>query len=78
MTDDMTIRLDSEVFVLRPDGGRLRVGRRVGEDVTWLDDVEPELLPEAARAALERGDADDEALRIAVRGVAQAQVQRGG
>jgi hypothetical protein len=78
MTDDMTIRLDSEVFVLRPDGGRLRVGRRVGEDVTWLDDVDLAVLPEPARAALERGEPDDEALRTAVRGVAQAQVQRGG
>ena len=78
MTDDWTIRLDSEVFVLRPEGGRVRVGRRVGADTTWLDDLDPALLPEPARAALERGDTDDEALRTAVRGVAQAQVQRGG
>jgi hypothetical protein len=78
MTDDMTIRLDSEVFVLRPDGGRLNVGRRVGEEVTWLDAVDLEVLPEAARTALERGETDEQTLRTAVRGVAQAEVQRGG
>jgi hypothetical protein len=64
--------------VLRRDTEALRVGRRVGDDVTWLDDVDPTLLPEDARAALAEGDASDPALQTAVNGIVQAEVQRGG
>ena len=79
MSDDVTIRLDSEEYVLRPEGGGdVRVGRRVGGDVAWLDAVDGGLLPEAAREALDRGDASDEALLTALRGVVQAEVERGG
>ena len=78
MTDDMTIRVDSDEYVLRTDGDGLQVGRRVGGDVAWLDTVELALLPGAAREALERGDSSDEALLTAVRGIAQAEDERGG
>ena len=78
MTDDMTIRFDSEEYVLRKDGEGLQVGRRVGDDVAWLETVDLELLPGPAREALERGDISDEALVTAVRGVAQAEAERGG
>ncbi|MGY2065405.1 hypothetical protein [Blastococcus sp. SYSU DS0619] len=78
MTDDMTIQLDGEDYVLRPEGDGLQVGRRMGGDVTWLDTVEGSLLPAPAREALERGDTSDEALLRAVRGVVQAEVERGG
>jgi hypothetical protein len=78
MTDDMTIRVDSDEYVLRVDGDGLQVGRRVSGDVVWLDTVELTLLPGAAREALERGDASDEALLTAVRGIAQAEDERGG
>ncbi|MBB3082915.1 hypothetical protein [Geodermatophilus sabuli] len=78
MSDEMTIRLDSEEYVLRPDGAALQVGRRVGGDVTWLDTVDTGLLPERARGALERGDTGDAELLTALRGVVQAEVQRGG
>jgi hypothetical protein len=78
MTDDMTIRIDTEEYVLRRDADGLQVGRRVGDDVAWLDTVEPSLFRGPAREALERGDASDEALLIALRGVVQAEVQRGG
>jgi hypothetical protein len=78
MTDDMTITIDSETYVLRMEDGALQVGRRVAGDVTWLDEIDPSVLPEAARAALENGDTSDEALLTALRGVAQAQVERGG
>ena len=74
----MTIQLDSEEYVLRRDGEGLRVGRAVGGDVTWLETVELSLLPERARAALDRGDTSDEVLLNAFRGVIQAEVQRGG
>jgi hypothetical protein len=77
MTDDMTITIDSDDYVLRRDGEGLQVGRRVGGDVAWLDTVDPELLPQAARDALERGDSSDEALLTAVRGITQAEVERG-
>jgi hypothetical protein len=46
--------------------------------VTWLDTVDAGLLPDAAREALERGDTSDESLLTAVRGVVQAEVERGG
>jgi hypothetical protein len=78
MSDDMTIRIDSEEYVLRQDGDGLQVGRRNGGDVAWLDTVELELLPAPAREALERGDTSDEALMTALRGVTQAEVERGG
>jgi hypothetical protein len=78
MTDDMTIRIDSEEYVLRHDGDGLQVGRRNGDDVAWLDTVDLDLLPGPAREALDRGDTSDEALLAALRGVTQAEVERGG
>jgi hypothetical protein len=78
MTDDMTIRFDSEEYVLQKDGEGLQVGRRNGSEVAWLETVDVELLPQPAREALDRGDASDEALLTAMRGVTQADVERGG
>ena len=78
MTEDMTIRIDSEEYILRQDGDGLQMGRRNGGDVAWLDTVDVHLLPEPAREALERGDTSDAALLIALRGVTQAEVERGG
>jgi hypothetical protein len=78
MTDDMTIRLGGDEYVLRADADGLQVGRRVAGDVAWLDTVDLSLLPAAAREALEAGDSSDEALLIAVRGIAQAEEERGG
>jgi hypothetical protein len=78
MSDDMTIQLDSETYVVRPDGEDVQVGRQVGGDVTWLDTVDAGLFTGAAREALERGDSSDEALLTALRGVVQAEVERGG
>jgi hypothetical protein len=45
--------------------------------VAWLDTVDLGLLPGPARAALQRGDTSDEALLTALRGVVQAEVERG-
>ena len=78
MTDDMTIDLDGETYVLRRDGDELQVGRRVAGDVAWLDTVDPGLFPAAAQEALDRGDPSDEVLLPSLRGVVQAEVERGG
>ena len=78
MSDFVTIRMDGDEYVMRPDGDDLHVGRRVGGDVTWLDDVDTGSLPAAAREAVARGDASDESLLTALRGVIQAEVERGG
>ena len=78
MTDDMTIDLDGEQYLVRPDGDGLQVGRRVGGEVTWLDTVDGGLLPAPAREALGRGDTGDESLLTAVRGVVGAETRRGG
>jgi len=78
MSDDMTIRLDGEEYVVRLDGGTVKVGRSTGGDVTWLDDVDSSLFPDAARQAAERGDTSDESLLTALRGIVQAEVERGG
>jgi hypothetical protein len=78
MTDDLTMTIDNEDYVLRQDGDGLRMGRRLGGDVAWLETVDLGLLPDPARNALERGDTSDEALLTALRGVAQAEVERGG
>ena len=77
MTDDMTIRVDADEYVLRRDSDGLQVGRRVAGDVAWLDTVDLGLLPGQAREAIERGDTSDEALLTAVRGIAQAEGERG-
>ena len=74
---DLTIRLDSEEYVLRRGDDGLQVGRRVGGEVSWLDTVDLGLLPAPAREALERGDTSDPALVTALRGVTQAEVERG-
>ena len=78
MTDDMTIQVDSDEYVVRRSGEGIQVGRRMSGDVTWLETVDPDLLPEDARNALERGDSSNEALLTALRGVAQAEAERGG
>jgi hypothetical protein len=78
MTDEQTIEIDGETYVVRHDGEGLQVGRRVDGDVTWLDTVADSLLPDSARSALQSGDTSDEALQTAVRGVLEAEVQRGG
>jgi hypothetical protein len=78
MTDDMTITLDGEEYALRRDGDGLRLGRRVGGDVTWLDTVDLGLLPAPAREALDRGDTSDASLRNALLGVTTAEAERGG
>lgn len=78
MSDDLTVRLDSDEYVVRREGGDVRVGRRVGEDVTWLDEIDPGLFSRPALDALDRGDSSDRALLTALRGIAQAEVERGG
>ena len=78
MSDDLTLDIDGEQYVVRQGGAGLQVGRRNGEDVAWLDDVDPALLPEDARAALAEGDTSSEALRMAIGGIVQAEVKRGG
>ena len=74
----MTVKVGNDEYVLRADGEGLQVGRRVAGDVAWLDTVDLALLPDAAREALTRGDTSDEALLTAVRGIAQAEDERGG
>jgi hypothetical protein len=78
MSDDVSVRIDSEEYVVRREGGDLQVGRRTGGDVAWLDTVDPELLSQQARDALDRGDTSDEALLTALRGIVSAEVERGG
>jgi hypothetical protein len=75
---DLTIRLDGEEYVLRRSGDGLQVGRQAGGDVSWLDTVDVGLLSDRAREALDRGDTSDESLMTALRGVVQAEVERGG
>jgi hypothetical protein len=78
MSDSTTIELGGEEYVVRPEGGVLKVGRSMGDDVTWLDDVDLSLLPEPARAAVENGDLSDADLQQALLGVVRAEVNRGG
>ncbi|HEY0127391.1 MAG TPA: hypothetical protein VGB58_09670 [Blastococcus sp.] len=77
MSEDLTISIDSEHYVVRQDDDGLQVGRRNGDDVVWLETVDLGLLPQPAREALERGDTSDEALLTALRGVTQAEAERG-
>jgi hypothetical protein len=78
MSEDMTIDVHGESYVLRRGSEGLQVGRRVGDDVTWLDEVDPALLSDDARAALAEGDTSNAALQTAIGGIVQAEVERGG
>jgi len=78
MTDDLTIDIDGDQYVIRQSTEGLQVGRRVGGEVAWLDDVDPALLSEDARAALAEGDTANHALQTAIGGIVQAEVERGG
>ena len=78
MSDDLTIRVDADEYVLRREGGEVLVGRRNGDDVVLLEDVDASLFSDQARAALDRGDTSDEALMTALRGLVAAQIERGG
>jgi hypothetical protein len=78
MDEEMTVTIDSEDYVLRPEGDSLKVGRRMGGDTTWLDDVALATLPADARIALDRGNTSDATLLLALRGVVAAEVRRGG
>ncbi|TFV52879.1 hypothetical protein [Blastococcus sp. TF02A-35] len=77
MTDEMTIQVDGDEYVVSPEGEGLRVGRRVGGELSWLESVDGSLLNEQARTALSNGDTSDASLLQAVRGVVQAEVERG-
>ena len=78
MDEEMTVTIDTEDYVLRPEGDNLKVGRRMGGDTAWLDDVDLASLPADARIALDRGNTSDAALLLALRGVVAAEVRRGG
>ncbi len=78
MDEEMTVTIDSEDYVLRPEGDSLKVGRRMGGDTAWLDDVDLATLPADARIALEHGNTSDATLLLALRGVVAAEVRRGG
>jgi hypothetical protein len=78
MSDDITISVSGEEYVLDKGDDGLELGRRVNGEITWLDTIDLGLLPPDARSALDRGDTSDEALLTALRGVIQAEVERGG
>ncbi|WP_104526128.1 hypothetical protein [Blastococcus atacamensis] len=77
MSDEMTIQLDGDEYVVSPEGEGFKVGRRVGGELTWLESVDGSLLTDQTRTALANGDTSDDSLLQAVRGVVQAEVERG-
>jgi hypothetical protein len=78
MSDSTTIELGGEEYLVQREGDLLRLGRQVGDDTTWLDDVEVSQLPAPAREALDRGEHSDQTLQTALLGVVRAEVNRGG
>jgi len=77
MSDTTTIQLGGEEYLVQREGEVLRLGRQVGGDTTWLDEVEVSRLPGPAREALDRGEHDDQTLQTALLGVVRAEVDRG-
>ena len=77
MSDSTTIELGGEEYQVQRDGGALRLGRQVGGETTWLDDIDVADLPGPAQQALERGEHDDLTLQTALLGVVRAEVDRG-
>ncbi len=77
MSDSTTIELGGEEYLVRREGDALRLGRQVGGDTVWLDEVDVSQLPGPAREALERGEHSDATLQTALLGVVRAEVNRG-
>jgi hypothetical protein len=77
VSESTTIELGGEEYLVQREGDALRLGRQVGGDTVWLDDVEVSALPGPAQEALERGDHTDQTLQTALLGVVRAEVNRG-
>ena len=77
MGDSTTIELGGEEYLVRREGGTLKLGRQVGGDTVWLDEIDASQLPAPAREALERGELSDTTLQTALLGVVRAEVDRG-
>jgi hypothetical protein len=77
MSESTTIELGGEQYLVQREGGALRLGRRVGSDTTWLDDIDVSQLPGPAQEALDRGEYSDQTLQTVLLGVVRAEVYRG-
>jgi hypothetical protein len=77
MSDSTTIQLGGETYQVQREGGKLRLGRQVGGDTIWLQDIDVSRLPGPAREALDRGEHSDQTLQTALLGVVRAEVDRG-
>jgi hypothetical protein len=77
MSESTTIELGGEQYLVQREGDALRLGRQVGKDTIWLDDIEVSQLPGPAQEALDRGDHSDQTLQTALLGVVRAEVDRG-
>jgi len=78
MSDSTTIELGGEEYQVQREGDALRLGRQVGGETTWLDDIDVTQLPGPAQEALARGEHTDSTLQTALLGVVGAEVNRGG
>jgi hypothetical protein len=77
MSDSTTIELGGEEYLVQREGEALRLGRQVGDETIWLDDIDVSQLPGPAREALDRGEHTDQTLQTALLGVVRAEVDRG-
>ena len=77
MSESTTIQLGGEQYLVAREGTVLRLGRQVGGETSWLDDIDVSALPGPAREALERGEHTDQTLQTALLGVVRAEVDRG-
>jgi len=77
MSDSTTIELGGEKYQVQREGGSLRLGRQMGGDTIWLDDIDVSALPGPAQEALDRGEHTDMTLQTALLGVVRAEVDRG-
>jgi hypothetical protein len=77
MSDSTTIELGGEEYQVQREGDSLRLGRQVGGDTTWLDEIEVSQLPQPAREALDRGEHSEQTLQTALLGVVRAEANRG-
>ena len=77
MSESTTIELGGERYLVKREGDSLQLGRQVGGDTVWLDEIEVSALPRPAQQALERGEHTDQTLQTALLGVVRAEVDRG-
>jgi hypothetical protein len=77
MTDNRTMTIGGQDYEIHIDDADLVVSPSGADDEQLTERISLDQLSDGARRALDRGDLDDSALRVALEGIVQAAADRG-